>query len=223
MAAPAVVTLARGSTKEGRRGMRQGRKSKTVVVLGCSLLVFAGCLAIAPGFAAAQAAPDEYTPGELPDPDSDDPGAAAGGSSGSGDDDSGSAPPPVTPAPSDSGSDPSATAPVTEGGGNSGDESGGGGGKGEDKGGNNGEGQGSGANDRDRAGGSSKPDGATPALTSSSSDDGGAPVLLIVLAVVAAVCTGLAIWRMRRGDVADREAAQAQSGGGRVHGETSSL
>ena len=202
--------------------MRQGRKSKTVVVLGCSLLVFAGCLAIAPGFAAAQAA-DEYTPGELPDPDSDEPGAA-GGSSGSGGDSSGSAPPPVSPGSGDSGTDPTATAPVTDGEGNSGDE--GGGSQGDDKGENKGEGegQGSGANDRDRAGdGSTKPDAATPALTSSSSDDGGAPVLLIVLAVVAAVCTGLAIWRMRRGDVADREAAQAKSGGGRVHGETSSL
>jgi cobalamin biosynthesis Mg chelatase CobN len=198
--------------------MRQGRKSRTVAVLGCSLLVFAGCLAIAPGFAAAQGVVDEYTPGELPDPDSDEPGAAAGGSSGSDDDSSGSASPPVTPGSGDSGTDPNAAGPATEGEGDSGDESGGG--KGQD----NGEstGQGSGANDRDRAGASSNPDAATPALTSSSSDDGGAPVLLIVLAVVAAVCTGLAIWRMRRGDVADREAAQAKSGGGRVHGETSS-
>lgn len=190
-------------------------------MLGCSLLVFAGCLAIAPGFAAAQGVVDEYTPGEIPDPDSDEPGAAAGGSSGSGDDDSGgSAVAPVTPGSSEAGTDPAGSGPAG-GEGNAGDESGGGG-KGEDKGENKGEGQGSGANDPDRAGDSSKPDAATPALTSSSSDDGGAPVLLIVLAIVAAVCTGLAIWRMRRGDVADREAAQAQSGGGRVHGETSS-
>ena len=35
------------------------------------------------------------------------------------------------------------------------------------------------------------------------SDGGGAPALLIGLIAVAAICTGLAVWRLRRGDSGD--------------------
>jgi hypothetical protein len=37
-----------------------------------------------------------------------------------------------------------------------------------------------------------------PTLNADSSDDGGAPVLLILLAAIAAICTGVAVWRLRR-------------------------
>jgi cobalamin biosynthesis Mg chelatase CobN len=200
--------------------MKQGRKSRTAVGLGCALLVFVGCLTLAPGFAAAQSAVDEYTSGDIPDPDTDEPGEA-GGSSGSGDDAGGSAVPPAGSGSSGSGSGPTGTAPATEGG------NGSGGGNGDSKAEGNGD-RGAGAAAGEASGGGqqgdrSKAGAETPALTAASSDDGGAPVLLIVLAVLAAICTGIAIWRMRRSDLADREAGQAQAGGRRVRppGETS--
>jgi hypothetical protein len=39
---------------------------------------------------------------------------------------------------------------------------------------------------------------AVPTLSSDSSDDSGAPILLILLAAIAAVCTGVAVWRLRQ-------------------------
>ncbi len=202
--------------------MRQGRKSRTAVGIGCALLVLAGCLAITPGLAAAQSAVDEYTSGDIPDPDSDEPGTA-GGSSGSGDGSGGSAAPPPSSGSSGSGSGPTASAPVTEAGN---DNSNGGNGAGHSDGKSEGQGQGqnAGAGGGQPAGEGGQPGAETPALTASpSSDDGGVPVFLILLAVIAAACTALAIWRMRRGDAADRQRGQAQSGGRRVRppGETS--
>jgi hypothetical protein len=50
----------------------------------------------------------------------------------------------------------------------------------------------------DQGGGGPKGSGGSTNLTNVDSGGGGAPVLLIGLAAVAAICTGVAIWRMRR-------------------------
>jgi cobalamin biosynthesis Mg chelatase CobN len=201
--------------------MKQGRKSRTAVGLGCALLVFVGCLTLAPGFAAAQSAVDEYASGDIPDPDSDEPGDA-GGSSGSDDSSGGAAAPPPSSGSGGSGSGPTASAPVTEGGNNSGNGNGGGKAEGKgDGGGANAGGANAGGGSGDGQGDSAQASTETPALTATSSDDGGAPVLLIALAVLAAVCTGIAIWRMRRNDLADRQTRQAQTGSPRVSPPTS--
>jgi cobalamin biosynthesis Mg chelatase CobN len=165
--------------------MKQGRKSRTVLVIGCALAMLAAVAAIAPAFAGAQAAVDEYELGDLPNPDSDngtqtetnqDEGAVAPtSSSGSG-----------TPTPP-TGVAPDTTGAVVDGGSN---------GEGKNQqaaGGGSGESQGQGP-----AATTSASDEQVPALNADPSDGGGAPVLLILLAITAAVCTGVAIWRLRR-------------------------
>ena len=57
----------------------------------------------------------------------------------------------------------------------------------------------------------------------SGSDDGGAPVLLIALAVIAAGCTGLAIWRLRKPHDGPPDAGSSSDEGGSVTGESRPL
>ena len=167
----------------------QGRKSKTLLVIGCALTMLAAVAAFAPAFAGAQAAQDEYELGDLPSPDNDeasqtqsneDEGAIAPTSSGS---DSG------TPtAPTGGETDPTG-AVVDDGTAN-------------DNGKENRAGGGSGGQPTDENVLSTPASGesldAVPAVDAEPSDGGGAPVLLILLAIVAALCTGVAIWRLRR-------------------------
>jgi cobalamin biosynthesis Mg chelatase CobN len=118
--------------------MTQGRKSRTVLAIGCALAALVTAAMLAPAFAGAQAADDEYNL-TLP-------GAGAGGGNGS--------------------ANHSATG--SQSGGSSGVS----------------------------ASGTGQAQNAA-AVTSSSSDSGGAPVLLILLAAIAAICTGVAVWRLR--------------------------
>lgn len=105
--------------------MKQGRKSKTVLALFCTLASLLALCALAPAASAQGPAESEYDLGPLPGAGGDNPAAGA---------------------------EPAATADA-----GSGDESSG----------------------------------------------GSASTLLIGLVAVAAVCTGLAIWRLRRGDDVD--------------------
>jgi cobalamin biosynthesis Mg chelatase CobN len=190
--------------------MMQGRKSRTVLALGCALAMLAAVAAIAPALAGAQGAVEEYDLGTLPEPDSDEPNPQSGGN-----DESDPAVAPAT-AGSGSGSDPTATAPVTEAEGekNQGGRSDGGS-----------DGSGSGARNADDGGlvASATGDG-VPDVSTDSSDGGGTPILLIALAVIAAVCTGLAVWRLRRtaGDSAEG-AGRGATGASKVSSETQSL
>jgi cobalamin biosynthesis Mg chelatase CobN len=115
--------------------MTQGRKSRTVLAIGCALAALVTAAMLAPAFAGAQAA-DEYNL-TLP---------GAGGANGSANQ-------------SATGSQPGGS---------------------------------SGAS----ASGTGQAHNAA-AVASSSSDGGGAPVLLILLAVIAAICTAVAVWRLR--------------------------
>ena len=159
--------------------MTQGRKSRTVRALACLLGALLVAAAIAPAIAAAQTgAEEEYqlSP-NIPNPDK--PGGqdlSAGGDTDSGT----SAAAPTDTAPPD---EPSATQATASAGG--------------DKGGKDERGEGSaqaGADPTKAPTASAQ----VPSVDTSSSDDGGAPVLLILLAAIAAVCTGVAVWRMRR-------------------------
>jgi cobalamin biosynthesis Mg chelatase CobN len=175
--------------------MMQGRKSRTVLVIGCSLAMFAAGGVIAPAFAGAQAAVDEYELGELPNPDGDnagqsqsseEEGAIAPTSSGGG---SGSPTPPTGVAPDTTGAvvDANSTGDATN-------ENAGGGGSG------GGSGSGSGEPKGQQAVAATSGDDSQPlpAVNADPSDGGGAPVLLILLAITAALCAGVAIWRLRR-------------------------
>jgi hypothetical protein len=187
--------------------MTQGRKSRTVLTIGCALAMLAIAAAIAPAFAGAQAAVDEYELGDLPNPDND------GGGSQSGDDQGGIAPTSSSGSgtPSDPAGEPAGQTGAAGGDGGSGSGSGSGDGSG------SGSGSGSGnVGGGDNGGGSAGASGSgdesegvnladTPTATepvhavdAEPSDGGGAPVLLILLAVVAAICSGVAIWRLRR-------------------------
>jgi hypothetical protein len=65
---------------------------------------------------------------------------------------------------------------------------------------------------------------AVPTLSSDSSDDGGAPILLILLAAIAAVCTGVAVWRLRQdSSPSDREPGPGDKPSTSATGETQSL
>ena len=106
--------------------MKQGRKSRTVLAIGCALVALVAVALVAPGFAGAQAAGDEYNRSRFPARD---------------------------------------TAATTC---------------------------------------------RQPGLPAPGSDQGGggAPVLIIALAIVAAVCTGVAAWRLRGGPKDDVGAAR---------------
>jgi len=103
--------------------MKQGRKSKTVLALGCALASLVGLVALAPSALAQAPAESEYDLGPLP---------GAGG---------------------ESPAQPSAAGPAEAG--------------------------------------------------AESEEGGGTPVPLILLIVIAAICTGLAIWRLRDGGADD--------------------
>ena len=180
--------------------MTQGRKSRTVLTIGCvgcALAMLAGAAAIAPAFAGAQAAVDEYELGDLPNPDNE------GGESQSGDDQGGIAPTSSSGSgtPSGPAGEPAGQTGAAGGDGSSGSGSGNAGGGG-DGGGSAGASAGaSGSGDESEGVNLADTPTATEpvrAVDAEPSDGGGAPVLLILLAVVAAICTGVAIWRLRR-------------------------
>ncbi len=189
--------------------MTRGSKHKTALAAFCALAIFAAAALLAPSFAGAQAAVDEYDLGNLPNSE-----GGSGGSGGDGDQSgavaSGSSDSSTPAAPTDTGSteqstdDTDSSAGVAAGGGGGGKPPGN---------------EGAGA---DRADAKHTKDLITPAKdaddipaqqASAATDDGGAPVLLIALAVIAAVCTGIAIWRMRRstGDPAPEPGAKPSS------------
>jgi cobalamin biosynthesis Mg chelatase CobN len=182
--------------------MRQARKSRHHIFTFVVLAAMAACAAIAPAVAAGDAGGDEYTlnvPGEGNNPVDD--------SNGGGDRSNASSD--VSPATATDTTE-TTTTDTDETTGGAGGGAGGGGGnggeKGDDSGGASG---GSGSADKPRADliGS---ESVAPTSSSSESDDGGVPVFLIAIAVLAAVCVGLAVWRMRRsdrdkGDAATRE------------------
>lgn len=185
--------------------MTQGRKSRTGLAIGIAMLVALAALAAAfPVSAVADepAAGDEYNL-DLPDSDGGSQGSAIAPGDPGGDDsnDSGAAPatpterPTADPATESTVPDSSSTPDRTEATGNGNDERG--------------------DETASSAGSGNRPDElaeqgpgstsvaqpeASTTLSATPSDDGGAPVLLIVLAVLAAICTALAIWRLRRGD-----------------------
>jgi hypothetical protein len=79
-------------------------------------------------------------------------------------------------------------------------------------------GEGGGANARSSPGVAQS----SPTLTSAPTDEGGAPTALIVLAVIAALGTAVAIWRMRKRDD-ERDGVGLGSGPAAATGETQSL
>jgi hypothetical protein len=170
--------------------MTQGRKSRTVLGFGCTLAVLASTALCVPAVAAAQAADDEYNL-TLPsaDGEGDDPAQSAQiaprGDAGSTADPSGT----VAPATADG--SPSTDAATQSG---AGSDPGHDGARDGDQGGSRAEGG--------TAKSSVQPTVQTPgaSLAADTSDGGGAPVLLFVLAATAAVCTGIAIWRLRERD-----------------------
>ena len=79
-------------------------------------------------------------------------------------------------------------------------------------------GEGGGANARTNPAGQS-----APTVTSAASDEGGAPIALIVLAVVAALGTAVAVWRMRKRGDQEHAGVGLGSGPAAATGETQSL
>ncbi len=79
-------------------------------------------------------------------------------------------------------------------------------------------GEGGGANARANPAGQS-----APTVTSAASDEGGAPIALIVLAVVAALGTAVAVWRMRKRGDQEHDGVGLGSGPAAATGETQSL
>jgi cobalamin biosynthesis Mg chelatase CobN len=185
----------------------QGRKSKTARALGCLIAAMLAFAALAPAVAAAQSgAEDEYELApNIPNSDDSNQQSNAGGGvpqSGSGGGSSG----------------PTATAPTTEPT-TGGETSQGSGGDGKA---NASQGDGKGANGSQAT--STQTPAQVPSIASDSSDDGGAPVLLILLAIIAAVCTGVAIWRLRRQpEPTERESAQGAKPTTSAASETNSL
>ena len=172
--------------------MRQARKSRHHIFT-VALAALIACAAIAPAVAAGDSGGDEYTlnvPGEGNTP------INGGSSGGGGHSDPSSSVSPATATdtettPSTSSTESSATDTST---------SSGGGGQNADKGKNVTDAKGgSGGGDKPRA--NLVPDDETASnVGSSGSDDGGVPIFLIAIAVLAAVCVGVAVWRMRRSD-----------------------
>ena len=178
--------------------MTQGRKSRTVHALASVLMALLATALFSPALAAAQSgAEEEYQlDPNIPNPD-DHHGQSlsAGGDNGGGQSGTGGSAAPAAPA------DPGEPA-VTEASGSGGDK-----GDGKDR-----RGEGSaqpGANPTK----SQQATNQVPAVDTSSSDDGGAPVLLILLAGVAALCTGVAFWRMRRDSTRDKRSRGAGTPG----------
>ena len=172
--------------------MRQ-RKSRPHIFTFVIATAVVAIAAIAPAVASAQAGGDEYTlivPGGGNTPINGQSGGGGGGSSTSSDVSSATATD-TTQAQSTEATAPSDTEATSGGGGkganhhaNKGDN-------------NTSKNQGSGDKPRD---GLVSPNSSAPTVGASSSDDGGVPIFLIAIAVLAAVCVGVAIWRMRRGD-----------------------
>jgi hypothetical protein len=197
--------------------MTQGRKCKTVLASTLAMLVALVAMAsLAPALAVGQAAGDEYDLDDLPSAN----GNAGGDQSSqpdtqSGSSESGQGASVAAPSGGGGGGGPTAGQTQTAGGGGGASTAGGGG--------STGDGGSTGSN-----GASSESGGASPTPTEpqsgpeltagGSSDDGGAPILLIVLAIVAAVCTGLAIWRLRRRDETEPDQAGDGEGVGREPG-----
>ena len=156
--------------------MMQGSKSRTARALACVLAALLAVAAISPTIAAAQGgAEEEYElDPNIPNPDDTEQSLSAGGDENSG---------------SDAGAVGGSTGSGTPGDG--------GGASGEGKGDRAGAGAGNG---KQGAGATEVATAAdpVPSVDTAASDDGGAPVLLILLALVAAGCTGVALWRMRR-------------------------
>jgi cobalamin biosynthesis Mg chelatase CobN len=167
--------------------MTQGRKSRTVLVIGCALTMLAAISAIAPAFAGAQAAVDEYELGDLPNADGDNAGQSQN-NEGSGDDEAAGV------VPSSGSSTPSP--PAAEGAGVTSAASGDASNQGvKDSGGQSSGGQ---PGKGDNFAGTPTETEPVAAVNAESSDGGSAPVLLILLAIIAAISTGVAIWRLRR-------------------------
>ena len=80
-------------------------------------------------------------------------------------------------------------------------------------------GGGGGANAQPSPGGAQS----APTVTSAPTDEGGAPTALIVLAVVAALGTAAAVWRMRKRDDNEHDGVGLGSGPAAATGETQSL
>jgi cobalamin biosynthesis Mg chelatase CobN len=195
----------------------------TALAIGCVLAMLVAVAAIAPAFAGAQPAVEEYELGELPSADGEGSGAGGGGgptetsAGGGGGGDStetsagGGAPS------SGSGSTPTGGAPGSDPGSASGSGSGSGAASGDgSKSGDTGPASESGGAG-DKGSSISPPSGdpsqaQVPTASSDPSDDGGVPVLLILLAGVAAVCTGIAIWRLRRAPDESEEVGRTGTG-----------
>jgi cobalamin biosynthesis Mg chelatase CobN len=165
--------------------MTEGQKSRTARALACVLAALLSVAAFSPALAGAQGgAEEEY---EL-DPNIPNPDETEQSSSGGGDGQNGA----------DAGAAVGSTGSGTPGdsggasGENKGDRPHGGGGE-RDRGRGQGQGQGQGGPTEVAMAADQ-----VPSVETGSSDDGGAPVLLIVLALVAAACTGVALWRIRR-------------------------
>jgi cobalamin biosynthesis Mg chelatase CobN len=163
--------------------MTEGQKSRTARALACVLAALLSVAAFSPALAGAQGgAEEEY---EL-DPNIPNPDETEQSSSGGGDGQNGA----------DAGAAVGSTGSGTPGdsggasGESKGDRSRGGGGE-RDRGRGQGQGQGGPTEVATAA-------DQVPSVGTGSSDDGGAPVLLIMLALVAAACTGVALWRIRR-------------------------
>lgn len=152
--------------------MIRGRKSKTARALGCLTAALLAVAVLSPSLASAQTgAEDEYELGTIPGSGDTTQTNSTGGDAQS------------------SGTQGDSSSTATGGAGGPGSGGGGGGG-----------GQGGAGSGQSGSSSSGSPTsaGQTPAVSASSSDDSGAPILLILLAAIAAACTGVAVWRLRR-------------------------
>jgi cobalamin biosynthesis Mg chelatase CobN len=196
--------------------MTQGRKCKTVLASGLAMIVALAIACLAPAIAMGQAAGDEYDLNDLP--------SASGNSGGDQSDSQGGS---LAPTSSGGGGQPPSAGESEKAGGTNASSDGSG------RAGHGSTGTGTGTagaagGESEDGGGKGEDGGFSPTPVDSqqapsvspkgSSDDGGAPILLIVLAVVAAVCAGLAVWRMRRGDYEEEGQPTDPPGAGRKPG-----
>ena len=191
-----------GAQRKGLLAMKQARKSRYQLFGWAALAALLLVAAIGTAVANADGAGDEYTL-NLPGGSN----ASGGGAAGGGGESSGpSASVSGAKATSDADATSGATATDTTGSSGTATETGGAtasGGSGttaagEGKSGDGSNGSGSGANPNGGLVGSDQAQPGTNLGAGSSSDGGGVPAFLIAIAVLAAICVGVAIWRMRR-------------------------
>ena len=178
--------------------MKQARKSRYQLFGWAALAALLVVGAIGTAVANADGAGDEYTL-NLPGSSNASGGGAAGGGGESSDPSASVSGANATDTTGSSGTPTETGGDIASGG--SGTTAGSGGGKSGD--GSNG--SGSGANPNGGLVGSDQAQPETNLGAGSSSDGGGVPVFLIAIAVIAAICVGVAIWRMRRKGPDERE------------------